>query len=108
METVVWGLAIFGGYMLWKHILKGWLLGRHIPSATERGLLAVYAAHYLMQIEIGHSTPEEANLSVKHLAMMNVDMPTDTILIAKNYILHEYGGKQLPMIADARAKGFVG
>lgn len=108
MEIVVWGLAIFGGYMLWKSVLKRWLLGRHIPSVTERGLLAVYAAHYLMQIEIGYSTPKEANLAVKHLAMMNVEMPTDTILIAKDCIQQEHGGKQLPMIADARAKGFVG
>lgn len=108
MEILIWGLAIFGGYMLWKNVLKQWLLGRHIPSVTERGLLAVYAAHYLMQIKIGNATPEEANLAVKHLAMMNVDMPTDTIQIAKNYIQHEYGGKQLPMIAEARARGFTG
>lgn len=108
MEFIVWGLAIFGGYMLWKNVLKGWLLRRHIPSVTERGLLAVYAAHYLIQIDIGDATPEEANLTVKRLAMMNVDMPTESIIAAKDYIQHEYGGKQLPVIAEARARGFMG
>lgn len=107
MEIIVWGLAIFGGYMLWKTILKPCLLGRYMPSVTERGLLAVYAAHYLMSIENG-STAEMANDEVKMLSMMNVEIPTDTILIAKNYIQHQYNGKQLPMITEARARGFNG
>lgn len=106
-EIIIWGLAIFGGYTLWKNVLKPRLLERHIPTVTERGLLAVYAANYLMAIEYG-STPEEANMGVKYLMMMNLDIPTDTILIAKNFIQHEYGGKQLPMIAEARARGFIG
>lgn len=107
MEVIVWGLAIFGGYMLWKNVLKAWLLRRYAPCVTERGLLALYAAYYLMSIENG-STPEMANNEVKMLSIMNVDMPTDTILIAKNYIQHQHNGKQLPMITEARARGFNG
>lgn len=102
MDIIVWGLALFGAYMLWKNVIKKWLLQRKLPFVTNRGLLAVKAASYLLMLEAGESV-DKANAQTKQL---DIEMPTFLILTAKDFINLRYGGKQLPMIAEARAKGF--
>lgn len=104
MEILIWGLAVFGAYTLWKSVIKPRLLGGHIPFATNRGLLAVKASAYLMMLE-GGGEPDQANAIVQDY---DEDMHTGIILEATEFIQRRYGGKQLPMIADARAKGFQG
>ncbi len=88
--------------MLWKNVIKGWLLRRKIPSVTDRGLLAVKAAMYLLMLE-DNEKPETANAEVGKL---DTEMPPMIIHTAKEFINLRYAGKQLPMIAEARAKGF--
>lgn len=99
MEVIVWGLAIFGAYMLWKNVIS-----KELPFVTNRGLLAVKAAWYLFMLETGES-PDDANAQAKDL---DIEMPTFIITTARDIINLRYGGKQLPMIAEARAKGFQG
>ncbi|MEZ5813674.1 MAG: hypothetical protein R3E13_02980 [Alphaproteobacteria bacterium] len=104
MEWVLFIFALYGAYVLWNGILKGGLLNIQIPFVTNRGLLAVKAAWYLILVE-DDATAEEANVAVSY---MNIDMEADMIRAAQDFIQMCYGGKQLPLIAEARAKGFEG
>lgn len=103
MDVLIWGFAIFGAYMLWKTVIRGLLAGR-IPIVTGRGLLAVKAAIYLMILEHG-GTPDEGNMTVREY---DENVLESIIVEAIEYIGQRYNGQQLPMIAEARAKGFLG
>lgn len=74
------------------------------PNTAERGLLAVKAASYLQIIETGEGA-DYANAQVRDLS---ADSPTSVIMAAMDFISSRYEGKQLPMIAAAREKGFTG
>lgn len=104
MEFIILALSIYGAYILWRGFSKGGLLNIQIPFVTNRGLLAVRAAWYLILFE-DDATEEEANTAVKN---MDENMPTDMTLTAKDFINSCYEGRQLPMIAEARKKGFLG
>lgn len=104
MEIIIFGLVLYVGYRLWHGLKSGNLLNIHIPFATNRGLLAVKAAWFIILKEDG-ATTSEANTAVANL---DENMPTDMIFVAKDVIDMRYDGKQLPMINDARNRGFTG
>lgn len=72
-----------------------------IRSNTKRGAESVRAHIYLGGMEAGAS-----KLEANAVASVNIiDLPTEIIIQAKKRIQNEYGGKQLPMIADAYRAG---
>ena len=75
-----------------------------LPLETERGLFGVRAALYLLNLKDGKSS-NEVNKYVKNLG---VEMPPFVLLEAIEFIDGQYAGKQLPMISDAKRKGFKG
>ena len=101
MELIILCLAGYGAYILWKGVSRGGLMNLEIPFITYRGLLTVKAVWYLIYLEQG-KTVDEANMIVKH---MDVGMPQDMILFARDFARNCYGGKQLPLIEEARLKG---
>ena len=103
MELIVILLACYGLYNFWKRIILPRLKG--LPTVQERGLLAVKAAMYLLMTEQGEA-PQEANALLSTYNAEN--MPVYVITTARDYISFRYGGRQLPMIADARRRGFCG
>jgi hypothetical protein len=83
-------LAGVAGYFFLKH-------------STERGKNTVRAYRYLSAIREQYSV-EEAN----EIAGVHIDSGSPhTIRSAKLYAQALYGGKQLPMIADAKRQGLV-
>jgi hypothetical protein len=84
---IVLGAAVF-------YFLKG---------NARRGAETVRASIFLTGLESGHTVAEAnlvANMDVEHL-------PTSTIHDAVNHVRLFYGGKQLPMIAEAYRKGMT-
>lgn len=85
LVLIVLGAAVF-------YFLKG---------NARRGAETVRASIFLTGLESGH-TVAEANL----VASMDAEqMPTSMILNAMDHVRLFYGGKQLPMIAEAYRKG---
>ena len=71
---------------------------------TARGISTVRAYVYLRAINAAASV-EEAN-RITHSADI-VNGSAQTIRDAMEFVQIVYGGKQLPMIADAKRQGFV-
>ncbi|CDX49842.1 hypothetical protein MPL1032_100247 [Mesorhizobium plurifarium] len=72
-----------------------------LKGNVRRGAETVRASIFLTGLESGH-TVAEANL----MASMDAEyMPTPMILNAMDHVRLFYGGKQLPMIAEAYRKG---
>jgi hypothetical protein len=91
MEMIIMVLlAAVGGYFFLKHL-------------TERGKNTVRAYLYLSAISERYSV-EEAN----QIAGVHIDSGSpQTIRNAKLYAQVLYGGKQLPMIEDAKRQGLA-
>lgn len=80
--------------------VAGYFFLRHV---TERGKNTVRAYLYLSAINEQYSV-EEAN----QIAGVNIDSGSpQTIRNAKLYAQVRYGGKQLPMIEDAKRQGLA-
>ena len=91
MEAVAVVVMIcVGVYYLFKH-------------TTDRGTNTVRAYIYLCAINDG-ATAEEANKLAKVDAAY---LPKLTIRDAQEHVQSLYGGKQLPMIAEATRLGFM-
>lgn len=87
----------------------GILLDERLSDNVDRGVLSVKAYVFLTTLESRLEVTEEAIESANYLAIAcNLNMDTAIILSAQEYIKTRYSGKQLPMIAEARAKGFQG
>lgn len=72
-----------------------------LKGNTGRGIEAVRAHVFLGGMEAGVSVAE-----ANHVASFDMtNAPTDIIQSAMTRIKHEYNGKQIPMIAEAYAKG---
>lgn len=69
---------------------------------TARGVRTVRAYLYLMALDRGLSV-QEANRVAQHDVLNG---PTDIPTAARSYVQRMYGGKQLPMIAEAERLGF--
>jgi hypothetical protein len=80
-----------------------WLAIFFLKHTTERGKNTVRAYLYLNAIRERYSV-EEAN----QIAGVHIERGSpQTIRNAKPYAQALYGGKQLPMIADAKRQGLV-
>lgn len=71
----------------------------------DRGLLFVRSANYLMLLGDG-MRPHEANMICRNRISYKVD-DERPILAAKFFSLEHFDGKQLPVIAEAKKKGFL-
>ncbi len=83
----------------------------HLHNNVERGKIFVRAFYYLDALESGYAdTPEEANSTALSLFEPWSDPDADNRIIkrATAYAMQHHGGKQLPTIEEARAKGFKG
>ncbi len=73
-----------------------------LRHSTERGKNTVRSYLYLRAIA-GGATADEAN----QIACTDViNLPTEVIRAAKDHVRIAYDGRQLAMIADAKARGF--
>lgn len=80
------------------------MITQHIPFVTNRALFAVKAAWYLILLEDGASS-NDANNTVSR---MDVNMPTEMIIVGQSFIRDRYNGKQSSVIHDARQLGLWG
>lgn len=86
-------------------VLLAWLF---FKSNTKRGINFVRSFYFLAMLEEG-KTVEEANYMARQIATKTSDPNLDhkvfsmAELASKEY----FGGKQLPIIAEAKRKGFV-
>jgi len=86
MELVLLGVAA-----LWLYTL-------------HRGRRFVRAYMFLMYL-LGGETPQQANHMVMRVGYFDAG---DFARLAKAFSAEFYGGRQLPVIAEARSKGFKG
>ncbi|WP_448034233.1 hypothetical protein [Bradyrhizobium liaoningense] len=70
---------------------------------TERGRNTVRAYLYLRAMAGGASTDEANQIAGANV----VNVPTEVIRAAQDHVRIAYDGRQLAMIADARARGFL-
>jgi hypothetical protein len=70
---------------------------------TERGRNTVRAYLYLRAIAGGASTDEANEIAGTDV----VSVQTEVIRAAQDHVRTAYDGRQLAMIADAKARGFV-
>lgn len=83
----------------------------HLNENAERGKTFVRAYYYLEALEAGIGfTPEQANGSASSLfeSWSDPDVDNKVIRRAMAYAKEQNGGNQLPIIEEARAKGFTG
>ncbi|MEX1035651.1 MAG: hypothetical protein WDZ54_06815 [Sneathiella sp.] len=96
MEVVIIIALIIGGYFFFK-------------KNTERGKRFVRAYTFLMQIDDGGNVDEANSIAAFVFSEhSNPDSDSRTIGLARSYAAAVHGGKQLPVIAEARNKGFKG
>ena len=70
---------------------------------TNRGIETVRASIFLEGMR-AHATVAEANYAASSDV---INLPTEIIKDAMDHVRIEYGGKQLPMIADAYSQGMI-
>jgi len=70
---------------------------------TNRGIETVRASIFLEGMR-AHATVAEANYAASSDV---INLPTEIIKDAMDHVRSEYGGKQLPMIADAYSQGMI-
>lgn len=77
--------------------------------SQERGVRFVKAYYFLEVLSMGE-TVDTANQMAGGLFKdsFHVDVDRKIIISAKSYSKQHHGGKQLPVIEDARSKGFGG
>ncbi len=77
---------------------------------VERGKTFVRAYHYLEALENHGDQPETANSLASSLfeAWSDPDADHKIIIKATEYAKLHHGGNQLPIVKEARAKGFTG
>ena len=83
----------------------------HLSQNAERGKTFVRAYYYLEALEGGGAdSPETANRIASSLfeEWSDPDADNRTIRRAMAYAKQQHGGNQLPIIAEAREKGFIG
>lgn len=86
------------------------VVGIHVNSIGSRGLTFVRAYAYLIYLEDYGNSVEQSNLFAREVCASGSNPDTDRQMMvgASNYIKEKTGGKQLPVIEEARAKGFLG
>ena len=86
------------------------VVGNHVNSNGSRGLTFVRAYAYLINLEDYGNSVEQSNLFAREVCASGSNPDTDRQMMvgASNYIKEKTGGKQLPVIEEARAKGFLG
>jgi hypothetical protein len=79
-------------------------------SVGERGKTFIRAYAYLYHLEDFGESVEQANHSASEIftAASRSHHDHQMMIGAANYIKEKTGGKQLPVIAEARSKGFLG
>lgn len=79
----------------------------HAEVNSNRGKTFVRAYFFLESLDLG-DTPEEANKIVRTLFSSVSDPDSDGRIIrrAAAYAKQHHGGNQLPVIAEAKSKGF--
>ncbi|MAN99084.1 hypothetical protein [uncultured Roseovarius sp.] len=82
----------------------------HLNHNAERGKIFVKAYYFLEVLEDEGETPERANRIASTLFDAWSDPEIDNRIIrrATTYAKENHGGNQLPIIQQARAKGFAG
>lgn len=85
------------------------IFGTHISDNKERGKLFVKAYYFIWQVDLGESI-KDANRTSATLFVSWSDPDDDRriMLRAIRFSKEYYGGEQLPVIAEARTKGFTG
>lgn len=96
MEIVGWILAACVGLYLFMRF------------NAERGKKFARAALYLRMIEDGESAEDANQVASFSFSKHDTSDWGPAVTMAKQYAQTHYGGKQLPVIAAARAKGFRG
>lgn len=83
----------------------------HLSQNAERGKTFVRAYYFLEMLEAGTGfTPEQANNVASSLFEEWSDPDVDNQIIrrAMVYAKQQHGSNQLPIIAEAREKGYLG
>ncbi len=95
--------------MWFLFIIIGVALFFFIRGNIRRGRIFAQAYCFLEFIDTGE-TLEEANrvAALACTSSSNIDLDRQLQIRAKNFIDHNFNGKQLPLIALARQKGFTG
>ena len=83
--------------------------GRHAGSPISRGKTFVRAYYFLISVEDYGESIESANMLAATICSSGSDPNFDhqVILGAKNHIEKYHNGRQMPVIEEAMAKGFV-
>ena len=113
LGIIVWFLQLIKlvtGFIFANTIGLFRAVGNHAGSPFGGGLTFVRAYAYLINLEDYGNSVEQSNLFAIEVFASGSNPDTDRkmILGASNYIKENTGGKQLPVIEEARAKGFLG
>jgi hypothetical protein len=83
---------------------------KHLGAPAARGKTFVKAYYYLILLEDYNDPPEEANSVASTLFERgsNVDFDGHVMKGAVAHAKQHHGGSQLPIIEEARSKGFTG
>ena len=86
------------------------IFGMHLSENKERGKVFVKAYYFIQQVDDFGEDVEDANRTASTLfeSWSDPDVDHRIILRAIRFSKEYYGGKQLPVIAEARTKGFIG
>ena len=97
MEVITIGLiVIVGGFFLLKR-------------RVHAGKRFVKAFYFLKMLSMGETVESANQVAVTLFAnYSDPDVDHRIAVNAKNYSQSQYGGKQLPIIAEAQTKGFTG
>jgi len=96
MEIIFWIIAAIGGVYLFMRF------------NSERGKRFARAAFYIQLLEDGESEDSANRTALFTFSKHDTSDWEPMTATAKQYSQLHYGGKQLPVIEAARAKGFRG
>lgn len=93
MEILIWVLVIGIGYFFFK-------------KNAARGVRFVRAHEFLIALDTGESIESANEIAQFTMSKYDTTDQNAAIISAKSYANQHYGGKQLPVIAEALRKGF--
>ena len=113
LGIIIWLLQLIyllTGFMFGSLIGLFKVVGNHFNSSAGRGVTFVRAYAYLINLEDYGNSVEQSNLFASQVCASGSNPHTDRQMMvgASNFIKEKTGGKQLPVVAEARAKGFLG
>ena len=94
--------------MFWVLLSLGLILLLFVRANTRRGQNFIRSYYFLLCLKNG-KTVEEANYLARMIATMKSDPNYDKkiMILATSFSRENFNGKQLPIINEATAKGFI-